>query len=61
MVLAKAKGHHDKVTQYKKSIDRFLKSVEHVSAEYESRNRQHDLNVLRMHVEELRRVASHCL
>jgi hypothetical protein len=61
MVLAKAKGHKDKVAQYKKSIQRFLKSVDHVSEEYESRNRKHDLHVLRMHVEELERAVSHCL
>lgn len=51
MVLAKAKGLDYKVDTYKKSIDRLIASIKHLSSEYESRNRKHDLNVLLIHTE----------
>ncbi len=50
MVLAKAKGYNYKVDAYKKSIENLLKTIDHVSAEYENHNRKHDLNVIRMNV-----------
>jgi len=53
MVLAKAKGYDDKIAVYKKSIERLMKTLEHLSEEYESKNRKHDLNVLMMHVKVL--------
>jgi len=46
MVLAKEKGLEYKISTYKKSIDRLIASIRHVSSEYESRNRKHDLNVI---------------
>lgn len=53
MVLAKAKGHIYKVDNYKKSIGNLIKSIKHVMAEYEDKNRKHDLNVLLMNTEVL--------
>jgi hypothetical protein len=50
MILAKAKGFNDKIVSYKNSIKRLLKTIDHVSAEYESANRKHDLGVLRMNL-----------
>ncbi len=50
MVLAKEKGYGYKVDTYKKSLDHLVKTIDHVSAEYENRNRKHDLRVLRMNV-----------
>jgi hypothetical protein len=52
-VLAKAQGKAYRVAAYKKSIASFLQTVNHVSQEYESHNRQHDLNVFRLHVRAL--------
>ena len=51
MVLAKAKGMDYKISVYKKSIDHLIKSIKHVSAEYEEADRKHDLNVLLMQAE----------
>jgi len=51
MVLAKAKGMDYKITVYKKSIDRLIQSIRHVSKEYEEADRKHDLNVLLMQAE----------
>jgi len=48
MVLAQAKGMKSKVTEYKKSVSDLIKTIEHIKAEYEDRNRIHDLNVLLM-------------
>lgn len=48
MVLAKAKGHHEKVAEYKRGIHRLLASIEHVMGEYQDPDRKHDLNVLHM-------------
>jgi hypothetical protein len=53
MVLAKAKGHDDKIEQYKRGIMRFLETVDHVSSEYSNTDRKHDLNVLKMNMLEL--------
>ena len=50
MVLAKGKGYDHKIENYKISIANLLKTIDHVSKEYESKNRKHDLNVLKMHV-----------
>jgi hypothetical protein len=46
MVLAKAKGYTEKVSMYKKSIDRLIYTIEDLQTEYENHNRKHDLNVL---------------
>ena len=54
MVLAKAKGRTQKIVSFKASIDYFLKSVDHVSKEYQNQNKKHDLNVLRMNMMELK-------
>ena len=51
MVLAEAKGMHYKIPVYKKSIDRLIKSIKHVSAEYKDTDKKHDLNVLLMQAE----------
>ena len=53
MVLAKAKGYSYKIDTYKKSIESLLKTIDHVSAEYENHNRIHDLKVMRMNVKYL--------
>ena len=58
MVLAKAKGMNYKIDVYKKSIDHLIKSIKHVSAEYEEADRKHDLNVLLMQVECLKDTVS---
>lgn len=50
MVLAKEKGLDYKVQTYKKSLDRLIASIKHVSSEYESHNRKHDLNVTLLNV-----------
>lgn len=50
MVLAKEKGLDYKIATYKKAIDRLIASIKHVSSEYESRNRKHDLNVILLNV-----------
>lgn len=55
MILAKAKGYNEKIVQYKKGFNHFLKAVDHISSEYENQNRKHDLSVLRMNIEELKR------
>ena len=55
MVLAKAKGMHDKVTVYKHSIKCLLSSIEHVMGEYKDSDRKHDLRVMHSHVVELDR------
>jgi len=54
MVLADAKGYHSKIAEYKKSIDHFLETAKHVSSEYESSNRKHDIAVLIMNMEALK-------
>ena len=54
MLLAKAKGMNYKVDAYKKSIDRLIASIKHVSAEYKDPDRKHDLAVLLMNTECLR-------
>lgn len=54
MVLAKAKGHTEKVTAYKTGINRLLKSIAHVSSEYQDPDRKHDLAVLHMNTLELK-------
>ena len=51
MVLAKAKGMDYKISVYKKSIDHLIRSIKHVSEEYEDADRKHDLNVLLMQAE----------
>jgi hypothetical protein len=48
MVLAKAKGMHDKVAVYKKSVAHLCESIEHLMSEYTNVNRIHDLKVLHM-------------
>ena len=48
MVLAQAKGHHEKVAEYKRGIRRLLASIEHVMSEYHDPDRVHDLRVLHM-------------
>jgi hypothetical protein len=48
MVLAAGKGQHGKIEQYKKSIERLIQTIDHVSAEYKDGDRKHDLNVMRM-------------
>jgi len=48
MLLAKAKGNHSKVAEYKKSVDRMIRTMEHIKSEYEDHNKIHDLNVLLM-------------
>ena len=53
MVLADAKGYNDKIEQYKRSISRLLKTIEHVMSEYENHDRIHDLKVLYMNTEVL--------
>jgi hypothetical protein len=54
MVLAKEKGYNDKIALYKRNLNRFVKTAEHVSSEYDGHNRKHDLNVLRMNIEALK-------
>ena len=54
MVLAKAKGYNDKITQYKHSIQDLIDSIKHVMGEYENHNRKHDLVVLLMNVQVLK-------
>jgi hypothetical protein len=54
MVLSKAKGMNYKVEAYKKSLDRLIASIKHVSSEYTEADRKHDLAVLLMHAECLR-------
>ena len=54
MVLAKAKGYNDKISQYKKMLDHLIKTTEHVKYEYENTNRKHDLNVVLMNVKYLK-------
>ncbi len=49
-MLAKAQGKTYRVTAYKQSINTLLKTIDHVSAEYEGHNRKHDLNVMKSHV-----------
>ena len=51
MVLAKEKGQDYKVDTYKKSIQHFLRTCEHVMSEYEDHDRKHDLNVLHIYVD----------
>jgi hypothetical protein len=51
MVLAKEKGMDYKVANYKRAIGHLLKSIDHVSNEYEEHDRKHDLAVLRMNTE----------
>jgi hypothetical protein len=48
MVLAKAKGHDSKIAEYKRGLQRLMKSIEHVMAEYKDPDRIHDLRVLHM-------------
>jgi hypothetical protein len=50
MVLAKEKGLDYKVDAYKKSLERLILMTKHVSSEYESHNRKHDLNVTLLNV-----------
>lgn len=50
MVLAKEEGLDYKIITYKKSLERLLASIEHVSSEYESADRKHDLRVLGLRV-----------
>ena len=50
MVLAKEKGLDYKVEAYKKSLVRLVAMIKHVSSEYESHNRKHDLNVTLLNV-----------
>ena len=57
MVLAKAKGHHEKITEYKRGIRRLMESIEHVMGEYRDPDRIHDLRVLHMNTAELQRFA----
>jgi len=53
MVLADAKGLKGKVSEYKNSIDRLIKTIEHITMEYKDQNRIHDLNVLLMNTKVL--------
>jgi len=53
MVIAHAKGMKDRMVMYKHSMKDLLATIDHVSAEYESANRKHDLNVIRMNTEVL--------
>lgn len=50
MILAKEKGLDYKVEAYKKSLVRLVAMIKHVSSEYESHNRKHDLNVTLLNV-----------
>ena len=61
MVLAKAKGYDYKISAYKKSVGNLITSLKHVMAEYESKNRKHDLNVLLMNAEVLKEAVSKML
>ena len=61
MVIAKAKGYTDKVKAYKHSIDHLLRSMKHVSGEYEDHNRKHDLHVMMMYTEKLKECAAKIL
>ena len=54
MVLAKAKGMNYKISAYKKSMEELIKSIKHVSGEYQESDRKHDLNVLLMQAEHLK-------
>lgn len=54
MILADAKGYNSKVSEYKKSIDRLIKTIEHLMTEYENHNRLHDLRVMLMNTKTLR-------
>jgi len=54
-IIAKAKGYNDKVVAYKNSIRRLLATIDSITEEYENHNRKHDLNVMRMNVNELQR------
>jgi hypothetical protein len=53
MVIAHAKGMKDRMVMYKHSMKDLLATIDNVSAEYESANRKHDLNVIRMNTEVL--------
>jgi hypothetical protein len=50
MVLAKEEGLDYKISTYKKSLARLIASIKHVSSEYESADRKHDLHVLLLRV-----------
>ena len=54
VVLADAKGYHDKISHYKNSIHRLINTIKHLITEYESKNRKHDLNVMLMNIEVLK-------
>jgi hypothetical protein len=53
MLLAKAKGQESKIAEYKRGIDRLLKSIEHVQTEYVDPDKIHDLRVLHMNTQVL--------
>jgi len=46
IVLAKAKGHHQKVSSYKKSFENLIKTIELVRDEYKDVDRKRDLTVI---------------
>jgi hypothetical protein len=50
MILAKAKGFTSKIQEYKRSIARLGRMIDHLEKEYEDHNRVHDLKVMRMNV-----------
>lgn len=45
MTIANAKGCSSKLTQYKRSIDHFIKTAKSLKSEYENQNRKHDIDV----------------
>jgi hypothetical protein len=53
LVIADAKGRHYKITNYKRSLQNLVASIEHVMSEYKDPDRIHDLRVLRMNVRAL--------
>lgn len=53
VVIAKAKGLGYKVTAYKRSLKRLIKTIEHVNAEYKDHNRKHDLGIILMETKAL--------
>jgi len=61
MTLAKAKGLTFKIVQYKRSLNRLLKSIDHLMAEYKNVNRKHDLAVLQLETRALKQFADRYL
>ena len=53
-VIMAAKGYNNKVSEYRRSIDRLLATIDHAASEYMNHDRIHDLRVMRMNVEALK-------